>query len=160
MARPALLLAPLLLVLGLAALASGAPDSLGNDVYAMPGGGPKIVFIGSSPNVKLYPNSSSSEFLLLKFGSVAEATQDGTDIRAHTVPSLAALRPVVTTGELVIGWRCVRWIAGAARARVWGRGRSGVEMRGRCPQHTLARLLCGKRARALLAARYRQQKNW
>jgi hypothetical protein len=116
----ALLLCAVLGLLAASQLASGAPDGLGNDVYAMPAGGPKIVFIGSSPNVKLYPNSSSSEFLLLKFGSVAEATQDGTDIRAHTIPSLATLRPVVTTGMFVNAWRIER--GGGARARAGRRG--------------------------------------
>ena len=113
--------APALAALALAlltTLACAAPDGLGNEVFAMPAGGPKIVFIGGSPNVKLYPNSSSTEFLLLKFGAVAEATQDGTDIRAHTIPSLAALKPSVTTGEVsrVEWW----WIALPAGGRARG----------------------------------------
>ncbi|KAI8467404.1 MAG: hypothetical protein J3K34DRAFT_471694 [Monoraphidium minutum] len=58
----------------------------------------KVLVIGRTANIKVFPNRTSSAYLTLKFGRVEEQDQVGKAVYGHSVQSLAGLTPTYSTG--------------------------------------------------------------
>jgi len=59
----------------------------------------KVLILGKSANLKVFPNKTSSSFLSLKFNKVEELDASGKPVYGHAISSLSALQPIYTTGE-------------------------------------------------------------
>lgn len=66
--------------------------------FTMPTG-PIVVFDGPSPGLRMFQNSSSPAFVSMQFGKLSELDALGNSIPVHTITTLAALKPEVTSGE-------------------------------------------------------------
>jgi hypothetical protein len=66
--------------------------------FTMPTG-PIVVFDGPSPGLRLFQNSSSPAFASMQFGKLSELDALGNSIPVHTITTLAALTPEVTSGK-------------------------------------------------------------
>jgi hypothetical protein len=58
----------------------------------------KVLILGKTANLKIYPNRTSNAWLSLKFNRVEELDQLGRSVYGHAIPSIATLTPTYTTG--------------------------------------------------------------
>ncbi|KXZ48658.1 hypothetical protein GPECTOR_26g561 [Gonium pectorale] len=59
----------------------------------------RVRFLGNSPNFQVYPNTSLTSYLQLKFQKFEERDTDGKKVGGHGVTSLASADPTWTTGN-------------------------------------------------------------
>uniref|UniRef100_A0A383VAQ8 Uncharacterized protein n=1 Tax=Tetradesmus obliquus TaxID=3088 RepID=A0A383VAQ8_TETOB len=60
--------------------------------------GYSLKFIGKAPKFQFAPSADNSSWVRVEFGSVFEATDSGDKVAVHSIESLAAVKPVYTTG--------------------------------------------------------------
>jgi hypothetical protein len=58
----------------------------------------KVLIIGKTANIKIFPNKTSSSYLTLKFNRIEELDDDGKAVYGHAITSLAGLTPTYSTG--------------------------------------------------------------
>jgi hypothetical protein len=100
----------------------------------------KVLIIGKTANLKIFPNKTSSAYLTLKFNRIEELDASGRGVYGHAITSLSGLTPAYSTGALDgAGGRVgqgarlvsVRWVPGAPGAASSPR-RASRRGRGRC----------------------------
>jgi hypothetical protein len=62
--------------------------------------GYSLRLIGKAPKFQFAPSADNSSWVRVEFGSVYEQTESGEKVPVHSIESLAAVKPVYTTGEI------------------------------------------------------------
>ncbi|GIL77352.1 hypothetical protein Vretimale_2812 [Volvox reticuliferus] len=88
-----------LLVLGIIIL-TAALSAADNVDYTF--GSTRVRFLGKSPNFQIYPNTSLSSYLQLRFSKFEERDSSDKKVQGHSVESLASADPAWTAGNTTL----------------------------------------------------------